>query len=155
MKTSRYRLFSFAMFWTILIILFGGLAGCSSANEASMEAFSEAGDRAMPQSAPVEAEASAEESMLYADGDSVAVEDFLGAAVAQAQETRVIIYTGDIALVVKDTQAAVDEITALSSELDGFVSGSNVYESGDVLRGSVLRLHAVSVHSHCRHLPGE
>ena len=137
MKTSRYRLFSFAMFWTILIILFGGLAGCSSANEASMEAFSEAGDRAMPQSAPVEAEASAEESMLYADGDSVAVEDFLGAAVAQAQETRVIIYTGDIALVVKDTQAAVDEITALSSELDGFVSGSNVYESGDVLRGSV------------------
>ncbi|MCB0213057.1 MAG: DUF4349 domain-containing protein, partial [Anaerolineae bacterium] len=34
-------------------------------------------------------------------------------------------------------QESVDAITALASEMGGFVSGSNVYESSDVLQGSI------------------
>ncbi len=55
----------------------------------------------------------------------------------QAQETRVIIYTGDVALVVKDTQESIEAITAMTNAQGGFVAGSNVYQAGEVLRGSI------------------
>lgn len=70
------------------------------------------------------------------DGESVPLEDYLARAV-QAQERRVIIYTGNISLVVKDTEQAIADITALVNEQSGFVAGSNVYQSGEALRGSI------------------
>lgn len=72
----------------------------------------------------------------YADGEPVPLEDYLANAVA-AQEQRVVIYTGNISLVVKDTREAVDAISALVDEQGGFVSGSNIFQSGEALRGSV------------------
>lgn len=127
MKKRATLLFSFL----VAILLLVGLTGCGMANEADRAAVMES------PSVAGEAEFAAEEPALYADGQAVPVEDFLNTALTQAQETRVIIYTGEISLVVKDTQESVDAITALASELGGFVSGSNVYESNDVLRGSV------------------
>jgi hypothetical protein len=73
----------------------------------------------------------------YVDG-SGAIDDILTNAVAQAQaETRVIIYTGNMSLVVKDTQAAVEVITDLANEKGGYVAGSNIYQYGDVPQGSI------------------
>jgi len=72
------------------------------------------------------------------DGNAVPLDVYLANAVAQAQDTaRVIIYTGDISLVVRDTREAMDNITQIAAEQGGFVSGSNVFESGDALRGSM------------------
>jgi len=72
------------------------------------------------------------------DGNAAPLEVYLANAVAQAQDTaRVIIYTGDISLVVKDTREAMDSISQIATEQGGFVSGSNVFESGDALRGSM------------------
>jgi hypothetical protein len=70
------------------------------------------------------------------DGASVPLEDYLAGAV-QAQEARVIIYTGNISLVVRDTQEAVAAITALANEQGGYVSGSNIYRSNEVPQGSI------------------
>jgi hypothetical protein len=72
----------------------------------------------------------------FADGEAVPVEDFLARA-TQAQEMRVIIYTGNISLIVRDTESAVQAITQLAAEQGGYVSGSNVYQSGEALRGTV------------------
>jgi hypothetical protein len=73
----------------------------------------------------------------YADGN-LAVEDILASELAQAQaETRVIIYTGNMSLVVKDTQEAVEAITDLANEKGGYVAGSNIYQYGDVPQGSI------------------
>lgn len=116
------------------------LVGCGASSESapSMAVESYAGepgqmqemremsaDSAMPAEAPV-----------YADGQSVPIEDFLSVAVAQ-NETRVIIYTGEMSLIVKDTEEAIAQITALADEQSGFVSGSNVYEAGEALQGSI------------------
>jgi hypothetical protein len=70
------------------------------------------------------------------DGASVSLEDYLADAV-QAQEARVIIYTGNISLVVRDTQEAVAAITTLANEQGGYVAGSNIYRSNEVPQGSI------------------
>lgn len=64
------------------------------------------------------------------------IEQVLNSAV-QPQDNRVIIYTGNISLVVKDTREAMTAITALTTEQGGYVSASNVYQAGDVPRGSI------------------
>ena len=99
----------------------------SGESEAAFEeeaSFAAAGEPLPPSSVPA------------ADGASVPLEDYLARAV-QAQEMRVIIYTGDISLVVRDTEEAVKNITALADTQGGFVAGSNVYQSGEALRGSI------------------
>jgi hypothetical protein len=78
----------------------------------------------------------------YAEADrgaaNIAIDDSLSSAVSQAQmETRVIIYTGDMALVVKDTQEAISAITQLAADNGGYISGSNLYQYDDVPRGSI------------------
>lgn len=71
------------------------------------------------------------------DGNAIPLEEYLASALTQVQDTRVIIYTGDISLVVKDTREAMDNITQIATEQGGFVSGSDVFQSGDALRGSM------------------
>ncbi len=73
----------------------------------------------------------------FTDGRSIPLEDFLANAVSQAQDIRVIIYTGDISLVVRDTQEAIEAITSVADVQEGFVANSNVYQSGEVLRGNI------------------
>lgn len=67
---------------------------------------------------------------------SGSVEDLLAGS-AQAQQSRVIIYTGDISLVVRDTREAASAITDLAAAQSGYVAGSNIYQSDDVPRGSI------------------
>ncbi len=55
----------------------------------------------------------------------------------RAQDSRVIIYTGNISLVVQDTREAMKAITNLALEQGGYVSASNVYQAGEVPRGSI------------------
>lgn len=122
------------------LLLTVGLAGCGSSSDSApamgVESYSaEAGQMQEMRDMPAEA-VMPSEAPVVADGQSVPLEDFLGVAVAQA-ETRVIIYTGDISLIVKDTQEAIGQVTALANEQSGFVAGSNVYEAGDALRGSI------------------
>ncbi len=125
----------------MVVVLLALLSACGGAMEATPAA-----DRA---ASFVEQEVVSEEAMApaepgYADsggayaGAELSVEDTLANAVSQAQsESRVIIYTGDMNLVVKDTQESIRAITQLAGDKGGYVSGSNVYQSGEVLRGSI------------------
>jgi hypothetical protein len=137
MTNTRHTFYRTRPAVTILVLALLALlaAACAGSNSAEAPALSRSeavaedvymAEEAMPAEAPME----------YADGASVPIENFLAAAV-QAQESRVIIYTGDISLVVKDTEAAINEITQLVTEQGGYMSGSNVYQSSGVLRGSV------------------
>jgi hypothetical protein len=73
----------------------------------------------------------------YADS-SATIDPALASATTQAQtETRVIIYTGNMVLIVKDTSEAIAAISELTEEKGGYVSGSDIYQSGDVPRGSI------------------
>lgn len=89
----------------------------------------EGGAAEAPAGAPVEASAD------YS-GRIEPIEQVLNSAV-QPQDNRVIIYTGNISLVVKDTREAMTAITNLTTEQGGYVSASNVYQAGEVPRGSI------------------
>lgn len=130
---------SFLKFVISLLILLALLTACSSAQAPERSTVyapppaqpapgSEGGAEA-PASAP--AEASADSS-----GRIEPIEQALNSA-SQPQENRVIIYTGNISLVVKDTREAMTAITKLATEQAGYVSASNVYQAGDVPRGSI------------------
>jgi hypothetical protein len=143
-KRRNFRLF------LMLITLSGLITACGAAFErpaapVSQSIVDAAGEEYYEY--PAEAPAGAPEpapTLGYADGQSVPIEEFLASAVAQPQETRVIIYTGDISLVVRDTQEAIDAITVLTSEEEGYVANSNIYQSADVLRGTItIRVPAV------------
>jgi RNA polymerase-interacting CarD/CdnL/TRCF family regulator len=56
---------------------------------------------------------------------------------AESQPEHVVVYTGSIALVVKDAGQAATDITALATRLGGYVSGANLYMQKDVQRGSL------------------
>lgn len=75
-------------------------------------------------------------SSEFEDGATVPLADYLANAV-QVQEARVIIYTGNISLVVQDTQEAVKAITALADEQGGYVANSNIYRSNETPRGNI------------------
>ena len=78
-----------------------------------------------------------EPELAFVD-DSAAIDNVLANALAQAQQqSRLIIYTGNMSLVVKDTEDAVAAVTALTTDVGGYVSGSNIYQSGEVPRGSI------------------
>jgi len=118
-----------------MVALAGLVAACGGYASSEAPAMRSGADMAVEQA--VEAEAPAAEPVAgYADGSS-AVEEVLDKAAAQARGPRVIIYTGNMALVVKDTRAAVNDIAKMAGEQGGYVSASNIYQAGDVPRGSV------------------
>lgn len=108
--------------------------GASRAPEAAQIA---AAPPVMAEVAPAEARDSASggTSADYS-GRIEPIEQILYAA-AQPQESRVIIYTGNISLVVQDTREAMTAITGLAQEQGGYVSASNIYQAGEVPRGSI------------------
>ena len=96
------RISSSILLLLLLSLLF---TGCGAAREQSVASEPDFAGEEAAREAPAAAPppAPAEPEPVFADGISVPLEDFLAQAV-QAQEARVIIYTGSIALVVRDTR---------------------------------------------------
>lgn len=114
----------------LITLVFVGCAGSSGTSE-SVSSADFAGEAApAPAAAPAEAEFEFVE-------DGSAIDEALTEAVAQSQQQRVIIYTGDLSLVVKDTEEAVTAIGTLTAEMGGYVSATNLYQTNEVPRGSV------------------
>jgi hypothetical protein len=118
-----------------MMVLTGLVTACGGYASSGAPAMRSEADMATEQVVEVEAPA-AEPVAGYANGSS-AVDDVLDRAAGQPQGPRVIIYTGNLALVVKDTRTAVNNIAILAGEQGGYVSSSNIYQAGDVPRGSI------------------
>jgi hypothetical protein len=110
----------------ILIALLALVTACAQSDEASMS-FDAIGAPEMAEEAPSEAE--------Y---DSSVSNDTLKVSL-QSQEgpQRLIIRSGDLAIVVEDSEASAQAIAALAAGLDGWLVESDLYESNGVKRGSV------------------
>lgn len=65
---------------------------------------------------------------------------------AQTQDERIIIYTGQIWLVIRDTQEAIANITKLVEELGGYVSEINVYQTSNNVQQGSLTIRVPSEH---------
>jgi hypothetical protein len=97
-------------------------AGCGGAPAAPAPQISRgvAPSGGAPAAPPVEAPGSA------AEGVTQAVNQPPSANAAGAE--RMIVYTGQLSLVVKDTQATVEQITQITKDAGGFVISSNTYQ---------------------------
>jgi hypothetical protein len=128
--------------WAILaVVLLGGGLVCLGpllfmsvgSGGVSYEAAMQA-----PAAMPVEEMVEREVAMESSGADAALISDVLASAVSQAQQqTRLIIYTGNIGLVVKDTAEAVAAISELATQLGGYVAGSNIYQTNQVPAGSI------------------
>jgi hypothetical protein len=142
MKTSLFfpfsQCFQSIKFVLILMVLVGLVTACAgNRSEVAYAPMPPAESDSTVAGGMAEAPAAAPgESGSEYEGRIAPVEEILYSA-AQPQETRVIIYTGNISLVVNDTREAMTAITNLASEQGGYVSASNVYQAGDVPRGSI------------------
>lgn len=112
------------------------LSACAArspvASESSFDSTARAGDAEMAVEAPVAEPAAAEDSIAQNGMD----ED--GANVA---DTRQVITTGHMELVVEDAGAAADGITSLVNSVGGYIGATNLYQisvgSGQALRGTI------------------
>ena len=124
MKTSLIfpfsKCFRYIKFALILITLVGLVTACSgSRQEAAYAPMPPAESDGAFDGGMAEAPAAAPgESGSEYEGRIAPVEEILYSA-AQPQDTRVIIYTGNISLVVNDTREALTAITNLASEQGG------------------------------------
>jgi len=110
--------------WLVLLILSLALiaGGCAAASPGS--------DRAQLQVAEVEKMAAAPDESGYVASD---VDDTL----AIATQDRMIIYTVDMEIIVKDTVATLSQVENLSAEMGGFVSESSSWKDEGQLRARV------------------
>lgn len=121
-------------FLLILIALAGLMTACGGAAMRAPEQSVAIAPEYDSGAAEAPAAAPAETISEY-DGRIAPVEEILYSA-AQP-DSRVIIYTGNISLVVNDTREAMAAITSLATAQGGYVSASNVYQAGEVPRGSI------------------
>ena len=118
----------------ILGISFAALASRNSANRsldvygAPSIGFGGGGGAPAATQAPA-AEAPLPPDMAYdATGNAVkSVES--SSAVGQAAQERMVIQTADLAIVVKDPQARMNEISKMAQDMGGYVVSSNLYET--------------------------
>ncbi len=139
MKTSQTYLSNLPLSLSRLSVIFAMLllATLTACGAARAPEQSAAYAPSMSEAGGVEAQAVAPaEPSSDSDGRLAPIEQVLNSA-AQSQDSRVIIYTGNISLVVQDTREAMTAITNLAKEQGGYVSASNVYQAGEVPRGSI------------------
>jgi len=132
MKTKRTQLFISILLAASMLAACGASAAKSIADE---RGFVEAEEMAAPM-----AEAPAMD-LATQDGEFAAAEPSAAGGNAVASE-RVVIKNANLSIVVDDPEQRMQEITAMASELGGFVVNSNLYkntlESGvEVPRGSI------------------
>ena len=107
----------------LVIVLLAGTAGCGSAATPAPQASRGFAPGAPPPAAPVE------EAIVVtpAAGSQTQPGNQPQAANAAAAE-RMIVYSGQLSLVVKDTPATVEQISQIVKDVGGFVVSSNTYQ---------------------------
>jgi hypothetical protein len=115
------------------IVLLAGLSACASAapEEASEPFMGEAEFLDADESVAAVPPAPAEDPMMMEEADFAAADSGVGGNVqGTVPQERLIIRTADIALIVDDTLATIDDIGQMASAMGGFVVTSNSYQSG-------------------------
>lgn len=126
----------------VLVTLFAlaGLAACSSAREAaptSTSAPAQSPAMGKPQMAEAPrapapaappAPGAADQTANYAAGEGAA---------GPSAETRMIVQTGEMGIVVPDAEQTRAKLQALVEGLGGYVANANLFREGDLLRGTV------------------
>ncbi len=115
-----------AMALVLLVVL--SMATACGASQQSADMAMEA-----PMAAPAMV-ASTQKSAYNADA---AVGETADQANIQLDQPRLIVYTGNIDLIVKDTRQTIESITGIAEEAGGYVAGANMYTYSGAPQGSM------------------
>ncbi|MFW6182429.1 MAG: DUF4349 domain-containing protein [Chloroflexota bacterium] len=116
--------------WALLVIFALIIAGCANAQESGAP-------ESAASSADMEAPVEAEEETVSEEGGSAGQRAASNAAQPGEVQERLIIRTGEISIVVEDTEETIDAITGLANGSGGWVVSSNVYQSNQAKAGSI------------------
>jgi hypothetical protein len=115
------KLFAFLIIATLV-----AAAGCAAAPQSSRSDRGGAPLAGAP--APAQPAADALEYSKSADGTGQTANVAQSQSANAAGAERMIVYTGNLALIVKNTSQAVDQITQIVKDAGGFVISSNTYQ---------------------------
>ena len=123
----------------LLVALVSACAAQRAAAPPPAPASNKADDVAAPTA--LAARSASAEVAPSSGGETTVTEGGWGTAPAlpdgAVQEQHVVIYTGSIALVVKDAGQVASDITTLAAKQGGYVSGADLYMQNDVKRGTM------------------
>ncbi len=133
MNGSPKKLFGKRIMALVLLIIFSVTTACGAsatreAREMAMEAPAAEGYAPAPQ------EVAMQKSAYNAD---VAVDETASQTNIQLDQPRLIVYTGNIDLVVKDTKQTIESITGMAKEAGGYVADANIYTYNGAPQGSM------------------
>lgn len=122
MKNKKMAPFQKIGFLCMIIIWASLAVACGAAKSEAPKLVNEQAAKPVP--AATQAPAAGQADEKKADDQSIALKK-------QTPQARIIIYTGNIALVVKDVSATINLITDLANKKEGYVSASNIYQYGN------------------------
>ena len=116
----------------ILLISFSLLVACAQGEESASDA-----ERGFAAPAPAEAPMMESESAASISDDTFSGQSFDVDFQGQEGPDRLIIRTGNLSIVVEDSETSAQEIARLAGARGGWVVGSEIFESGGAKRGTV------------------
>jgi len=127
MISSVRKLFGKKMMALVLLIVLSLTAACGAAAPAPEE----------PAAYAPEATMLAKESAFNPSDTSYEVIDRnqIAQTPGQIEQSRLIVYTGNIDLIVKDTEQTIEAITKLTDEVGGYVAEANIYNTDGAPQG--------------------
>jgi len=134
MNGSARKLFDKRIMGLVLLIILSMATACGASESPATREMSMAAPASEGYAAPAPQEVAMQKSAYNAD---MAVNDEAAQSAMPLDQPRLIVYTGQIDLVVKDTRQTIGTITEMAKEAGGYVADANIYSYNGAPQGSM------------------
>ena len=134
MNGSARKLFDKRIMGLVLLIILSMATACGASESPATREMSMEAPASEGYAAPAPQEVAMQKSAYNAD---MAVNDEAAQSAMPLDQPRLIVYTGQIDLVVKDTRQTIGTITEMAKEAGGYVADANIYSYNGAPQGSM------------------
>ena len=134
MNSSARKLFDKRVMGLVLLIILSMATACGASQSPATREMSMEAPASEGYAAPAPQEVAMQKSAYNAD---MAVNDEAAQSAMPLDQPRLIVYTGQIDLVVKDTRQTIGTITEMAKEAGGYVADANIYSYNGAPQGSM------------------
>ena len=134
MNSSARKLFDKRVMGLVLLIILSMATACGASQSPATREMSMEAPASEGYAAPASQEVAMQKSAYNAD---MSVNDEAAQSAISLDQPRLIVYTGQIDLVVKDTRQTIGTITEMAKEAGGYVADANIYSYNGAPQGSM------------------